>query len=151
MELRNDDPGGPVRVFGDVKHVQEILIFLTVCAWSFGMAFAVVWNYLYFTKVLPALSQDGLDDWPKFTPSRLFAPVDLFLTRLPPTAPRPWYYGILSRASAINAVILVVGLVLFMAWSVQGGLVNLGVGWAMVIAWLMITVLAVRALMRPIP
>jgi hypothetical protein len=116
LEPRTDDPGELVQVFGAARHVEQILIFVIVCAWIFGMAYAVVWNYLYFTKVLPTLSRDGLDDWPKFMPLRLVAQVDLFLTRLPPTAPRPWYYGVLSRVRAINAAILVVGLVVFMAW-----------------------------------
>ena len=43
--------------------MEQILIFVTACAWIFVMAYAVVWNYLYFTKVLPTLSRDGLDGW----------------------------------------------------------------------------------------
>ena len=38
---------------------MEILIFFT--AWTIAMAYVVVGNYLYFAKVLPALSRDGLD------------------------------------------------------------------------------------------
>ncbi len=96
--------------------MEQILIFVTACAWIFGMAYAVVWNYLYFTKVLPMLSRHGLDDCAKLWWSSQFAQVDLFLTRLPPTDPRPWYYGVLSRVRVINAAILVMGLVVVMAW-----------------------------------
>jgi hypothetical protein len=94
----------------------EILIFVTACALISVMAYVVVANYLYFTKVLPTLSRDGLDGWPKFMPSRQFAQADLFLTRLPPTAHRRWYYGVLSRVRAISAALLVVESVVFMAW-----------------------------------
>ena len=93
---------------------MEIVVFLT--AWTFVMVYVVVGNYLYFTKVLPALSRDGLDGWPKFMPSKQLGQVDLFLSRFPPTAPRPWYYGVLSRVRAISAAVLVVELVAFMAW-----------------------------------
>ena len=41
--------------------MEQILIFVTACAWIFVMAYAVVGNYLYFTKVLPTLARDGLD------------------------------------------------------------------------------------------
>jgi hypothetical protein len=117
LEPRTDDLGEPVQVFGAAKHVEQILIFVTVCAWIFVMAYVVVGNYLYFTKVLPTLSRDGLDGWPKFTPSRQLAQVDLFLTRLPTTAARPWYYGVLSRVRAISAALIVVELVVFLAWA----------------------------------
>ena len=109
-------PGGPVQVIGAARHVEEILIFVSVCAWILVMAYVVVWNYLYFTKVLPTLSRDGLDGSPKLMPSSQFAQIDLFLTRLPPTASRPWYYCVLSRVRAISAALLVVELVVFMAW-----------------------------------
>ncbi len=98
--------------------MEQILIFVTACVWIFVMAYAVVWNYLYFTKVLPTLSRHGLDDCAKLWWSSQFAQVDLFLTRLPTTAPRPWYYGALSRVRAISAAILVVELLVFMAWVV---------------------------------
>jgi hypothetical protein len=96
--------------------VEEILIFVSACAWIFLMSYVVVGNYLYFTKVLPTLSRDGLDGSGKFTPSSQFAQVDLFLTRLPPTGPRPWYYGVLSRVRAISAALVVAEFVVFMAW-----------------------------------
>ena len=97
--------------------MEEILIFVAACVWIFVTAYVVVGNYLYFTKVLPTLSRDGLDDRPKFMPSRQFAQVDLFLTRLPPTAPRPWYYGVLSRVRAISTGLLVLVEVVFLAWA----------------------------------
>jgi hypothetical protein len=96
--------------------VEEILIFVSACAWIFVMAYVVVGNYLYFTKILPTLSRDGLDGSPKFTPSSQFAQVDLYLTRLPPTGARPWYYDVLSRVRAISTALVVVELVVFMAW-----------------------------------
>ena len=95
---------------------MEILLLVTACAWFLVMAYVVVGNYLYFTKVLPTVSRGGLDGWPKLMPSRQFAQVDLFLTRLPPTAPRPWHYGVLSRVRAISTAVFVVQLVVFLAW-----------------------------------
>ena len=97
--------------------METLLLFVTVCAWIFLMAYAVVWSYLYFTKVLPTLSRDGLDACPRIWFANQFAQVDLFLTRLPPTVPRPWYYGVLSRHRAISTAVLVLVLVVFMAWA----------------------------------
>ena len=109
-------PGGRVQVIGAARHVEEILIFVSVCAWISVMAYVVVWNYLYFTKVLPTLSRDGLDDSPKFMPSSQFAQVDLFLPGYHPPPPRPWYCRVLSRVRAISTAVLFVELVVFMAW-----------------------------------
>jgi hypothetical protein len=97
--------------------VETLLILVTACAWILVMAYVVVGNYLYFAKVLPTLSGDGLDDdWPKLTPSRQLAQIDLFLTRLPPTAPRPSYYSVLARVRAITSAVVSVELLVFLAW-----------------------------------
>jgi hypothetical protein len=90
-----------------------ILIFLT--AWTIVMTYVVVGNYPYFTKVLPALSRDGLDGSLKLTPSKQLAQVDFFLTRFPPTAPRPWFYDVLSHVRAITAAVVLVELVAMVA------------------------------------
>ncbi len=90
-----------------------ILIFLIT--WTSVMVYVVVGNYLYWTKVLPALSRDGLDGSVKFMPSKQFGQVDLFLTRFPPTAPRPWFYGVLSHVRAICAALIVLELVAIVA------------------------------------
>jgi hypothetical protein len=90
-----------------------LLIFLT--AWIFVMSYVVIGNYLYFTKVLPALARDGLDGSPKFMPSKQLAQVDLFITRFPPTAPRPWFFSVLSRVRAITAAVVFAELVAMVA------------------------------------
>ena len=92
---------------------MAVVIILT--AWIVVMAYVIVGNYLYFTKVLPALSRDGLDGWPKFLPSKQLAQVDFFLRRFPPPDPRPWFYGVLSHVRAITAAVVVVELVAFVA------------------------------------
>jgi hypothetical protein len=92
---------------------MEILTFLIW--WTSVAAYVVIGNYLYFTKVLPALSRDGLDGSLKFTPSKQLAQVDLFLTRFPPTVPRPWFYVVLSHVRAINVALVVLALVAMVA------------------------------------
>jgi hypothetical protein len=84
------------------------LIFFT--AWTIVMLYVTLGNHLYFPKVLPALSRHGLDGSLKFTPSKQFGQVELFLTRFPPTAPRPWFYGVLLHVRAITASVLLVEL-----------------------------------------
>jgi hypothetical protein len=96
--------------------VETLLIIVTACAWILVMVYVAVGNYLYFAKVLPMLSREGLDACPKIWFANQFAQVDLFLTRLPPTVSRPWYYGVLSRVRAISTALLAVMLVVFVAW-----------------------------------
>ena len=115
--MRTDDPGGLVLVHGSGSHVETLLLFATVCTWVFLMAYVIVGNYLYFTKVLPTLSRAGFDACPKFRLSNQIAQVDLFLTLLPPTDPRPWYYGVLSHHRTISTAVLVLMLGVFMAWA----------------------------------
>jgi hypothetical protein len=78
-------------------------------------AYVIVGNHLYLAKVLPALSRDGLDGSVKFMPSKQFDQIDVFLTRFPPTAPRPWFYGVLSHVRAISAALVAFWLVAFVA------------------------------------
>jgi hypothetical protein len=91
-------------------------IFIFLAAWILLMTYVIVGGFLYVTKVLPALSRDGLDACPKLWLSSQLAQVDLFLSRLPPNTPRPWYYGVLSRARLISTAVLSVELVALMAW-----------------------------------
>lgn len=89
-------------------------IFIFLASWVLVMAYVVVGNYLYFEKILPALSRDGLDSSMKFMPSKQLEQVDLFLARFPPDAPRPWFYGLLSNVRIITIVVmlsLLVGMV----------------------------------------
>lgn len=96
--------------------------FIFFTSWVLVMAYCVVANYLYFEKVLPALSRDGLDSSMKFLPSKQLEQVDLFLARFPPDAPRPWFYGPLSHIRIITVVVMlliavemVAGLLSFLA------------------------------------
>jgi hypothetical protein len=85
--------------------------FIFFTAWTVVMLYVTLGNYLYFTKVLPALSRDGLDGSLKFTPSKQLGQVEVFLSRFPLTAPRPWFYGVLLHIRAITAAVLLVELV----------------------------------------
>ncbi len=105
-----------------------ILIFLI--AWTSGVAYVVVGNYLYLAKVLPALSRAVLDGSVKFMPSKQLGQVDLFLARFPPPAPRPWFYGLLAHVRAINVGLIVMALVAIVTVLSWLSLMNSGTGYA---------------------
>jgi hypothetical protein len=79
-----------------------------VTAWAFMMIYVLMGNYLYFTKVLPALGRASLDGWPKFLPSSQLEQVDRYLNMLPPDAPRPWYCAILSRVRTLTVAVVLI-------------------------------------------
>ncbi len=79
---------------------------ILLLAWLLVVVYVILGNYLYWLKILPTLTRNGLDGSPKFSPSGQLKQVDLFIAQLIPDVSRPWFYGLLAHVRAITAVVL---------------------------------------------
>jgi hypothetical protein len=70
----------------------------------FGSAvvYVVLGNYLYFSKILPALDQS-----PKLLPNGQLGQVDQYLTMLNERDERQWFEPLLRNARSINAIFII--------------------------------------------
>ncbi|MEM1080197.1 MAG: hypothetical protein AAGH65_01315, partial [Pseudomonadota bacterium] len=68
--------------------------------------YALLGNYLYFSKILPAFNNDTGDAAPRFLPSGQLSQIKGYLSLLEKEQKRPWYYYFLKNLAGINALLL---------------------------------------------
>ena len=82
--------------------------------WFLVALYVLLGNYLYFSKILPALGDDTGHASPKFLPSGQFGQVKAYVRMLEQKQDKPWFYYFLKNIAAISALVLLAMAPLFL-------------------------------------
>jgi len=91
---------------------------------TFEIYFLIVWlvvalyvllgNYVYYSKILPALRNDTANAAPSFMPSGQFRQVKEYIRVLEKEQKKPWFYYLLKNLAAITALLVLAMAPLFL-------------------------------------
>ena len=73
---------------------------------SLFATYVVIGNYLYLSKVLPALNKNGKNEHPSFMPSGQLKQIETYITILNEKNEKPWFYYLLKYNKTIVTILL---------------------------------------------